>query len=142
MTAMAITCQVCHDNQYQCAKCFESSSFLQLVYSQLLGWVFSFVTLILVQLKSSITNLLILDFGIFTGIILMSVLGQKIRNSIIATPVVLTVLLLTISLTSIASLGKNSLLEKGEVLAIVTAETVKAGVQYGVFDDVNKLLGQ
>ncbi len=72
----------------------------------------------------------------------MSVLGQKIRNSIIATPVVLTVLLLTISLTSIASLGKNSLLEKGEVLAIVTAETVKAGVQYGVFDDVNKLLGQ
>jgi methyl-accepting chemotaxis protein len=72
----------------------------------------------------------------------MSVLGQKIRNSIIATPVVLTIVLISISLTSIANLGKSSLREKGEVLAIVTAETIKAGVQYGVFDDVNKLLEQ
>jgi methyl-accepting chemotaxis protein len=72
----------------------------------------------------------------------MSVLGQKIRNSILATPIVLTAVLVTISLMGIASLGKESLREKGAVLAIITSETVKAGVQYGVFDDVNKLLDQ
>ncbi len=72
----------------------------------------------------------------------MSVLGQKITNSILATPVILTAVLVTISLFAIFNLGKDSLREKGTVLGIITAETVKAGVQYGVFDDVNKLLEQ
>jgi methyl-accepting chemotaxis protein len=48
----------------------------------------------------------------------------------------------TITLVSIAHMGKQSLREKGEVLAIITAESVKAGVQYGVLEDVNKLLDQ
>jgi len=39
-------------------------------------------------------------------------------------------------------MGKNSLREKGASLAIITAETVKAGVQYGVFDDVDTVLAQ
>jgi methyl-accepting chemotaxis protein len=72
----------------------------------------------------------------------MGVLGQKIRNSILATPVVLTAVLVTISLFAIGAMGRDSLREKGSSLAAITAETVKAGVQYGVFDDVDKLLDQ
>ncbi|HRD90368.1 MAG: hypothetical protein ABTS16_17730, partial [Candidatus Accumulibacter phosphatis] len=72
----------------------------------------------------------------------MSVLDQKIRIGILATPVVLTAVLVSISLAAINSLGKDSLREKGSSLAVVTAETVKAGVQYGVFDDAEKLLTQ
>ncbi len=72
----------------------------------------------------------------------MSVLGQKIRNSILATPVVLTAVLVSISLLTIGAMGKDSLREKGASLAIVTAETVKAGVQYAVFDDVETVLAQ
>ncbi|HJW23408.1 MAG TPA: methyl-accepting chemotaxis protein [Rhodocyclaceae bacterium] len=72
----------------------------------------------------------------------MSVLGQKIRNSILATPLALTVILVSVSLVAINTMGKDSLGEKGSSLAVITAETVKAGVQYGVFEDVDKLLDQ
>jgi methyl-accepting chemotaxis protein len=72
----------------------------------------------------------------------MSVLGHKIKIGILATPIVLTVVLVSISLAAINSLGKDSLREKGGSLAVVTAEAVKAGVQYGVFDDAEKLLEQ
>ena len=72
----------------------------------------------------------------------MSVLGQKIKLGILATPVLLTAILVSISLIVIGAMGKDSLREKGSSLAMVTAETVKAGVQYGVFDEVEKLLNQ
>ena len=72
----------------------------------------------------------------------MSVLGQKIKIGILATPVLLTAVLVSISLFVIGAMGKDSLQEKGSSLAVVTAETVKAGVQYGVFDEVEKLLNQ
>lgn len=72
----------------------------------------------------------------------MSVLGQKIRIGIIATPVLITIALVVISLISIGAMGRHGLREKGASLANITAETVKAGVQYGVFDDVEKLLDQ
>ena len=72
----------------------------------------------------------------------MSSLGQKIRNSFIATTVIVTVVLVIFAIIGITNMAKGSLQEKGGVLAIMTAESVKAGVQYGVFDDVNKLLDQ
>jgi methyl-accepting chemotaxis protein len=72
----------------------------------------------------------------------MSVLGQKIRIGIIATPILLTLILVGVSLISITSMGENGLREKGASLANITAETVKAGVQYGVSEDVERLLDQ
>jgi len=71
---------------------------------------------------------------------------MKIRGKIICSIVVMS-LLLTIflslySITSIRKIGSNDLLEKGKSLAIITAETVKAPVQYNVREDIDKVLEQ
>ncbi len=72
--------------------------------------------------------------------------GMKIRGKIICSIVVmmliLTVFLSLYSITSIRSMGSNDLLEKGKSLAIITAETVKAPVQYNVREDIDKILEQ
>ena len=72
----------------------------------------------------------------------MSAVGQRIRNSILAIPVLLTAVLVSIALLQIGAMGKQALRDKGASLAVITGETVKAGVQYGVFDDVDKALDQ
>jgi methyl-accepting chemotaxis protein len=70
----------------------------------------------------------------------------KIRNkltvSIVVISFVLTAFLVVISITSIRKGSTKSLSDKGASLAIITAETVRAGVQYNVTDDVEKVLSQ
>lgn len=70
----------------------------------------------------------------------------KIRNritiSIIAISFSLTVLLVMVSIATVRKMGSSSLREKGSSLSIITAETVKAAVQYNVSEDVEKVLNQ
>ena len=67
---------------------------------------------------------------------------NKLTISIVLIALVLTALLVAISITSIRKGGTKSLSDKGASLAIITAETVRAGVQYNVTEDVEKVLSQ
>jgi methyl-accepting chemotaxis protein len=67
---------------------------------------------------------------------------NKITISVVAISFILTVALVFVSIASIRTIGANSLREKGSSLAIITAETVKAPVQYNVGEDVEKVLSQ
>ena len=67
---------------------------------------------------------------------------DKITVSVIAISLVFTVLLVLASILSIRAVCSGGLKEKGSSLAIITAETVKAPVQYNVGEDVEKVLGQ
>jgi methyl-accepting chemotaxis protein len=67
---------------------------------------------------------------------------DRITASVVAIALGLTVLLVFVSITSITMAGAGSLREKGSILAIITAETVKAPVQYNVNEDVEKVLVQ
>jgi methyl-accepting chemotaxis protein len=67
---------------------------------------------------------------------------NKITISVVAISFVLSVLLVFVSIISIRTIGTNSLREKGSSLAAITAETVKAPVQYNVGEDVEKVLSQ
>jgi methyl-accepting chemotaxis protein len=65
---------------------------------------------------------------------------NKITVIIVATSFILTVTLVFVSIASIRKISINSLREKGPIIAVVTAETVKAPVQYNVSEDVEKEL--
>lgn len=67
---------------------------------------------------------------------------KKIIGSIVIILLLLTGILSICSITSIRSLGMSDLKEKGGSLAIITAETVKAAVQYGIREDAEKVLDQ
>jgi len=67
---------------------------------------------------------------------------NKLTISIVLIAFVLTVLLVAVSITSIRKASTKSLGDKGASLAIITAETVKAGVQYNVLEDVSKVLNE
>jgi methyl-accepting chemotaxis protein len=67
---------------------------------------------------------------------------NKITCSFGAISLVLTLLLVFVSIASIRTTATNSLREKGSSLAVITAETVKAPVQYNVNEDVEKVLTQ
>jgi methyl-accepting chemotaxis protein len=67
---------------------------------------------------------------------------NKITVSIVLIALVLSSSLVYVSIGSIRTVGINSLREKGSILAVITAETVKAPVQYNVADDVGKVLNQ
>jgi methyl-accepting chemotaxis protein len=67
---------------------------------------------------------------------------NKITISVMAISLVLTILLVFVSIASLSRISANSLREKGSSLAIITAETVKAPVQYNVNEDLEKVLTQ
>ena len=67
---------------------------------------------------------------------------SKITASAVAICFVLTVLLVCVSIVSIRTMSTGSLREKGTSLAIITAETVKAPVQYNINEDAEKVLDQ
>jgi len=67
---------------------------------------------------------------------------DKIAVSVVAISLVFTVLLVLASIISIRTVCSGALREKGSSLAVITAETVKAPVQYNVGEDVEKALSQ
>jgi hypothetical protein len=69
-----------------------------------------------------------------------SKISHKITIIIVALSFVLAIMLVTVSLVSIRKIGLDSLREKGPIVSVVTAETVKAPVQYNVKEDVEKEL--
>ncbi len=70
----------------------------------------------------------------------------KIRTKIIISITVIslafTALFVAISISSLESTSTKSLQEKGSSLAIITGETVKASVQYGIGEETEKVLKQ
>ena len=72
--------------------------------------------------------------------------NAKIRKKIIISIVSISLALISIlsvsSITSINRIGIEALHEKGGSLATITAETVKAPVQYNIREDVDKVLEQ
>ena len=65
----------------------------------------------------------------------------KITTIVVGLSFIITVMLIFVSMGAIQKIGDNSLREKGPIVAVVTAETVKAPVQYNVGEDVEKELG-
>jgi methyl-accepting chemotaxis protein len=69
-------------------------------------------------------------------------ISQKITLSIVAIALALIALLSYSSIRFIKDMGTSSLKDKGSSLGIITAETIKPAVQYGVSDDAEKVLNQ
>ena len=65
----------------------------------------------------------------------------KITTIVVGLSFIISVMLIFVSMGAIQKIGDNSLREKGPIVAVVTAETVKAPVQYNVGEDVEKELG-
>ncbi len=69
-------------------------------------------------------------------------ISRKIVISIFIISTVLTVVSVFIAMTSIRTIERSSLREKGSSLAVITAETLKPAVQYNVGDESDKILNQ
>jgi methyl-accepting chemotaxis protein len=69
-------------------------------------------------------------------------IGSRITVSVIIITCILTVLSVLVSINFIKAAGANSLREKAASLAFITAETIKAPVQYNIDEDVQKVLNQ
>lgn len=67
-------------------------------------------------------------------------ISNKLAVIIVAMSFIIMATLVFVSVTSIRRTGIDSLRKKGPIVAVMTAETVKAPVQYNVNEDVEKIL--